>query len=163
MLGYWRQERPLLATSRTSRYTYQSQLQGHVALFDRHCWKLRLLGHDETEKCFSRMDGIGFLRSESLEFREKVNSVLQICKGPFFWNFKQMWEEKTMGKRQHHCRKCGKALCQKCASNQIVMPKLGFEFSPVRVCKACFDSVSDADKTPLAEKISFNRQVESQF
>ena len=76
VLGYWRQERPLLATSRTSRYTYQSQLQGHVALFDRHCWKLRLLGHDETEKCFSRMDGIGFLRSESLEFRERVNPVL---------------------------------------------------------------------------------------
>lgn len=82
----------------------------------------------------------------------------EICKGPFFWNFKQMWEEKTMGKRQHHCRKCGKALCQKCASNQIVMPKLGFEFSPVRVCKSCSESVSDADKTPLAKMTSFNRQ-----
>jgi len=64
-----------------------------------------------------------------------------------------------MGKRQHHCRKCGKALCQKCASNQIVMPKLGFEFSPVRVCKSCSESVSDADKTPLAKMTSFNRQV----
>ncbi|XP_024900534.1 WD repeat and FYVE domain-containing protein 2 isoform X2 [Pteropus alecto] len=35
----------------------------------------------------------------------------QKCDQPFFWNFKQMWDSKKIGLRQHHCRKCGKAVC----------------------------------------------------
>ena len=52
---------------------------------------------------------------------------------------------------QHHCRKCGKALCSNCCPQQSVMPKAGFEF-PQRLCTECFDSLTEADKQSLAKK-----------
>lgn len=71
----------------------------------------------------------------------------QKCKAPFFWNFRQMWDEKTVGIRQHHCRKCGTAVCAKCSTKRSVIPLMGFEFE-VRVCDACFESIPDEEKTP---------------
>ncbi|MEQ2240799.1 WD repeat and FYVE domain-containing protein 1, partial [Ilyodon furcidens] len=73
----------------------------------------------------------------------------QKCEQPFFWNIKQMWDTKTLGLRQHHCRKCGKAVCGKCSSKRSTFPIMGFEF-PVRVCDACFDTIKEEDRTPLA-------------
>ncbi|KAL0973369.1 hypothetical protein UPYG_G00202550 [Umbra pygmaea] len=73
----------------------------------------------------------------------------QKCEQPFFWNLKQMWDSKTIGLRQHHCRKCGKAVCGKCSSKRTTYPVMGFEFQ-VRVCDACYDTVKDDDRTPLA-------------
>ncbi|KAM9318186.1 WD repeat and FYVE domain-containing protein 1 isoform 1-T1 [Pholidichthys leucotaenia] len=73
----------------------------------------------------------------------------QTCEQPFFWNIKQMWDTKTLGLRQHHCRKCGKAVCGKCSSKRSTFPIMGFEF-PVRVCDACFDTIKEEDRTPLA-------------
>jgi hypothetical protein len=36
------------------------------------------------------------------------------CNAPFFWNVKQMWEDKDVSiARQHHCRACGNAICDK--------------------------------------------------
>lgn len=50
---------------------------------------------------------------------------------------------------QHHCRKCGKAVCGKCSSKRTAFPVMGFEF-PVRVCDACFDTVKEEEwVTPL--------------
>ncbi|KAG7237197.1 hypothetical protein INR49_032695 [Caranx melampygus] len=71
------------------------------------------------------------------------------CEQPFFWNIKQMWDTKTLGLRQHHCRKCGKAVCGKCSSKRSTYPIMGFEF-PVRVCDACFDTIKEEDRTALA-------------
>uniref|UniRef100_A0AAX7UFC0 FYVE-type domain-containing protein n=1 Tax=Astatotilapia calliptera TaxID=8154 RepID=A0AAX7UFC0_ASTCA len=73
----------------------------------------------------------------------------QKCEQPFFWNIKQMWDTKTLGLRQHHCRKCGKAVCGKCSSKRSTFPIMGFEF-PVRVCDACFETIKEEDRTPLA-------------
>ncbi|XP_037124371.1 WD repeat and FYVE domain-containing protein 1 [Syngnathus acus] len=73
----------------------------------------------------------------------------QKCEQPFFWNVKQMWDTKTLGLRQHHCRKCGKAVCGRCSSKRSTFPIMGFEF-PVRVCDTCFDSIKEEDRTPLA-------------
>uniref|UniRef100_A0A3Q3FRM3 WD repeat and FYVE domain containing 1 n=1 Tax=Labrus bergylta TaxID=56723 RepID=A0A3Q3FRM3_9LABR len=73
----------------------------------------------------------------------------QKCEQPFFWNIKQMWDSKTLGLRQHHCRKCGKAVCGKCSSKRSTFPIMGFEF-PVRVCDACFDTIKEEDRTALA-------------
>ncbi|XP_038658515.1 WD repeat and FYVE domain-containing protein 2 isoform X2 [Scyliorhinus canicula] len=73
----------------------------------------------------------------------------QKCDQPFFWNFKQMWDCKKIGLRQHHCRKCGKALCGKCSSKRSSIPLMGFEFE-VRVCDSCYESITDEDRAPTA-------------
>ncbi|KAG9491866.1 hypothetical protein GDO78_000390 [Eleutherodactylus coqui] len=73
----------------------------------------------------------------------------QKCDQPFFWNFKQMWDCKKIGLRQHHCRKCGKAVCGKCSSKRSTIPLLGFEFE-VRVCDSCYESITDEQRAPTA-------------
>lgn len=73
----------------------------------------------------------------------------QKCEQPFFWNFKQMWDCKKIGLRQHHCRKCGQAVCGKCSSKRSTIPLMGFEFE-VRVCDSCFDSITDEERAPTA-------------
>ncbi|KAI4898009.1 hypothetical protein NFI96_017488 [Prochilodus magdalenae] len=73
----------------------------------------------------------------------------QKCEQPFFWNIKQMWDTKTLGLRQHHCRKCGKAICGKCSSKRSTYPIMGFEFQ-VRMCDDCYNTIKEEDRTPLA-------------
>ncbi|XP_075775209.1 WD repeat and FYVE domain-containing protein 2 isoform X2 [Pelodiscus sinensis] len=73
----------------------------------------------------------------------------QKCDQPFFWNFKQMWDCKKIGLRQHHCRKCGKAVCGKCSSKRSSIPLMGFEFE-VRVCDSCHESITDEERAPTA-------------
>nr|XP_023687523.1 WD repeat and FYVE domain-containing protein 2 [Paramormyrops kingsleyae] len=73
----------------------------------------------------------------------------QKCEQPFFWNFKQMWDSKKIGLRQHHCRKCGQAVCGKCSSRRSSIPLMGFEFE-VRVCDSCYQSITDEDRAPTA-------------
>ncbi|XP_029426415.1 WD repeat and FYVE domain-containing protein 2 isoform X2 [Nannospalax galili] len=73
----------------------------------------------------------------------------QKCDQPFFWNFKQMWDNKKIGLRQHHCRKCGKAVCGKCSSKRSSIPLMGFEFE-VRVCDSCHEAITDEERVPTA-------------
>ena len=53
-----------------------------------------------------------------------------------------MWDEKTIGQRQHHCRKCGKAVCDKCSTKKSTIPAMGYEYD-VRVCDDCFEKITD--------------------
>lgn len=48
------------------------------------------------------------------------------------------------GIRQHHCRNCGKAICDKCSVNRINIPIMGFEFD-VRVCDACYKQLQTVE------------------
>ncbi|KAM9468933.1 WD repeat and FYVE domain-containing protein 1 [Clarias gariepinus] len=73
----------------------------------------------------------------------------QRCEQPFFWNIKQMWDTKTLGLRQHHCRKCGKAICGKCSSKNSTYPVMGFEFQ-VRMCDDCYSTIKEEDRIPMA-------------
>uniref|UniRef100_UPI00358F46A9 WD repeat and FYVE domain-containing protein 2-like n=1 Tax=Myxine glutinosa TaxID=7769 RepID=UPI00358F46A9 len=86
-------------------------------------------------------------RQETPEWLD--SDCCQTCSQPFFWNFKQMWDSKTIGLRQHHCRKCGKAVCAKCSSKRSTIPLLGFE-TEVRVCDTCYDTITDEDRAPTA-------------
>ncbi|XP_041069089.1 WD repeat and FYVE domain-containing protein 1 [Carcharodon carcharias] len=86
-------------------------------------------------------------REEAPQWQE--SDSCQNCKQPFFWNFKQMWDTRSLGLRQHHCRKCGKAICGKCSTKRTTYPVMGFEFQ-VRVCNDCFDAVKDEDRASLA-------------
>lgn len=73
-------------------------------------------------------------RKENPQWRESDNC--EYCKKPFFWNVKAMWEQKTVGKRQHHCRRCGAAICDDCSKSRSSIPILGHEFE-VRICCQC--------------------------
>lgn len=46
---------------------------------------------------------------------------------------------------QHHCRRCGKAVCDSCSKHQLPLPVMGYEF-PVRMCKECFPALTDDDR-----------------
>ncbi|KAG0246344.1 hypothetical protein BGX31_002955 [Mortierella sp. GBA43] len=41
-------------------------------------------------------------------------------------------------RRKHHCRQCGRVLCNDCSSRSIALPQLGYT-KAVRVCNDCFD------------------------
>ncbi|CAN8020167.1 unnamed protein product [Ixodes persulcatus] len=81
-------------------------------------------------------------RIETPEWGE--SDTCQRCSRPFFWNIKAMMDQKTIGIRQasHHCRKCGKAVCDKCSSNRSRIPIMGYEFD-VRVCDECHVIITD--------------------
>ena len=80
-----------------------------------------------------------------------VCGVNQLCIGNNFIKTVNALKLRNMFFLQHHCRKCGKALCANCCPHSSVMPKMGFEF-PVRLCTDCFDSVPEADKVSLAKR-----------
>ena len=80
---------------------------------------------------------------------ETSSQTLTIHFRPFFWNVKAMYEQKQVGLRQHHCRRCGKAVCDYCSSKRSVLTDRGHEY-PVRVCENCFIDVKEGEKKPLA-------------
>lgn len=77
----------------------------------------------------------------------KKSDICQRCHDPFFWKVKSKIVQirnvniplpSFNANRQHHCRKCGLAVCsQCCVKDKITLPYFGFE-NPVYVCKACF-------------------------
>lgn len=72
------------------------------------------------------------------------SDTCQECSRPFFWNIRAMMDQKQFGLRQHHCRGCGRAVCDKCSENRSVIPVMGFE-SPVRVCNTCNVQLKEAE------------------
>ncbi|TRZ02739.1 hypothetical protein DNTS_005423 [Danionella cerebrum] len=52
-------------------------------------------------------------------------------------------------RQEHHCRKCGQAVCGKCSSKRSTIPLMGFEFE-VRVCDGCHDSITEEERAPTA-------------
>ncbi|XP_036311133.1 WD repeat and FYVE domain-containing protein 2 isoform X2 [Pipistrellus kuhlii] len=52
-------------------------------------------------------------------------------------------------RQEHHCRKCGKAVCGKCSSKRSSIPLMGFEFE-VRVCDSCHEAITDEERAPTA-------------
>ncbi|KAL4180658.1 hypothetical protein AMTRI_Chr12g266960 [Amborella trichopoda] len=47
-------------------------------------------------------------------------------------------------RRRHHCRCCGRTLCNEHSSNQMALPQFGIN-SNVRVCSNCFNGASRSD------------------
>eukprot|EP01090_Pellita_catalonica_P017837 TRINITY_DN5510_c0_g1_i2.p1 TRINITY_DN5510_c0_g1~~TRINITY_DN5510_c0_g1_i2.p1 ORF type:complete len:449 (+),score=45.83 TRINITY_DN5510_c0_g1_i2:634-1980(+) len=52
------------------------------------------------------------------------------CSQPFAWL-----------KRRHHCRACGKVVCNPCSAHRLMLPNVS-DKAPVRVCDECFSSVA---------------------
>lgn len=81
-------------------------------------------------------------RRETPEWKE--SDVCQLCDRPFFWNLRAMMDKRQMGLRQHHCRHCGKAVCDRCSTGRLTIPIMGFEYA-VRVCEPCYNSLKDLE------------------
>lgn len=45
-----------------------------------------------------------------------------------------------LGKRKHHCRKCGRIFCSHCSSQEVPVPSEHF-YDPVRVCSSCYEQL----------------------
>lgn len=108
--------------------------------------KQLLSGGDDSVVVFWNVD---VKRQETPEWAE--SDKCQKCGTPFFWNVRSMWTLKTVGVRQHHCRRCGRAFCAHCSQRSRPLPRLGYEFE-VRVCDACDAdiAVADDEQEPLA-------------
>ncbi|KAK1899530.1 WD repeat and FYVE domain containing protein 1 [Dissostichus eleginoides] len=78
-------------------------------------------------------------RVQSLRYLQLTRQLVSCSAdgGMAVWNMDTPREE-------HHCRKCGKAVCGKCSSKRTSFPIMGFEF-PVRVCDACFDTIKEEE------------------
>lgn len=100
--------------------------------------------------------GVNLERKETPEWA--ASSVCEKCGGPFFWNIKGMWAMRKLGWRQHHCRRCGRALCHACSSSTSTFPPMGYEV-PVRMCQECNDSITTDDRSPLATFTSLHPAV----
>jgi hypothetical protein len=68
----------------------------------------------------------------------------QRCGRPFFWNLRAMMDQRQLGLRQHHCRYCGRAVCDRCSAGRASIPVMGFEFD-VRVCDPCLTELKDME------------------
>ncbi|XP_019759587.1 WD repeat and FYVE domain-containing protein 2 isoform X2 [Dendroctonus ponderosae] len=77
------------------------------------------------------------------------SDLCQLCNKPFFWNIRAMMDQRQLGIRQHHCRYCGKAICEKCSQGRLSIPSMGFEFA-VRVCDPCHNALKDKERPSLA-------------
>jgi len=82
-------------------------------------------------------------RQETADWIDSNNC--QLCNKPFFWNFRAMYDQKQIGLRQHHCRKCGRAVCDGCSPRRLPLTLKGHEI-PVRICEECHIKV-DASET----------------
>ncbi|XP_023221824.1 WD repeat and FYVE domain-containing protein 2-like [Centruroides sculpturatus] len=124
------------------------ELQGHHNKVTAVCYaaasRQLISGSEDSTIVFWNMRA---KRHETPEWSE--SDCCQRCSRPFFWNIKAMVDQKTIGIRQHHCRKCGKAVCDKCSGNRTSIPIMGYEFD-VRVCDECHSAVNNADRTSLA-------------
>ncbi|XP_042236847.1 WD repeat and FYVE domain-containing protein 2-like isoform X2 [Homarus americanus] len=125
------------------------ELQGHTSkvsalVYGKNCHQL-ISGAEDATIVFWDMKAD---RQETPEWLEADSC--QYCERPFFWNLRAMVDQKQIGLRQHHCRKCGKAVCDSCSSNKSCIPIMGFEFD-VRVCDNCHSTIADQDRTSLAK------------
>jgi WD40 repeat protein len=124
------------------------ELHGHEnrvrnVLFCRGSNRLLSAGDDSMIVCWS----LDAKREPPVKWHE--SDECEKCSSPFFWNLKLMWDAKTIGGRQHHCRNCGKALCAKCAANTTTIPNVGHECL-VRVCDDCRLRLDDEQQASLA-------------
>lgn len=129
--------------------------QGHAYELQGHTNKVTALRYSTSTKQLISGGEDGVLifwdmtkqRQETPEWVE--SDLCQLCGRPFFWNLRAMMDQRQLGLRQHHCRHCGKAVCEKCSAGRISIPTMGFE-SAVRVCEPCYNNLRGRDRPSLA-------------
>ena len=131
-------------------------------------WRLLIPSVLQEEGLICMLCGLWMLQTPEWS----QSDICERCSSPFFWNFKGMWNQRAVGYRQvrhieiciwpsrdkwteysvglfffilqHHCRKCGRAVCNECSNRESVLPIMGFEYS-VRVCNDCFETITEEE------------------
>jgi hypothetical protein len=72
----------------------------------------------------------------------------------------------SMRKRKHHCRRCGKVICETCSTHRQPLPNRGY-IIPVRVCDGCYEppltlSFQDAGAPGAPEGSAGNKKAAKQ-
>uniref|UniRef100_A0A0X3PB18 WD repeat and FYVE domain-containing protein 2 n=1 Tax=Schistocephalus solidus TaxID=70667 RepID=A0A0X3PB18_SCHSO len=142
---------------------YRPILQKTTAVSDDSASRSPPVGRTHTTLTVSAgLDGLVFFwfmdarRQETPTWGEA--DLCQLCSTPFFWNVRKMWTDKAVGVRQHHCRRCGKAVCEKCSSHRSVYPVMGFE-RLVRICNDCFKAIANEDLKSLASSFDARHPI----
>ncbi|XP_069496788.1 WD repeat and FYVE domain-containing protein 2 isoform X2 [Ambystoma mexicanum] len=131
--------------------------KGHTGSVTALCWDpvQRVLFSGSSDHSIIMWD-IGGRKGTALELQghnDKIQSIsyaphtrqLISCSadgGIVVWNM-------DIERQEHHCRKCGKAVCGKCSAKRSSIPLMGFEFE-VRVCDSCHDTITDEQRAPTA-------------
>ncbi|CAH1126868.1 unnamed protein product [Ceutorhynchus assimilis] len=58
-----------------------------------------------------------------------------------------------LGRRRHHCRKCGRIFCADCSEHATPLPSEQL-YNPVRVCSGCYSELSRCFDRPTLQTIS---------
>jgi len=66
-----------------------------------------------------------------------------------FLELRAMWSQKQIGLRQHHCRKCGRAVCDACSQTRTALPLIGYE-TVQRACNDCIKTLKNDETASLA-------------
>ncbi|KNC77027.1 hypothetical protein SARC_10502, partial [Sphaeroforma arctica JP610] len=75
------------------------------------------------------------------------SDTCQLCGKSFFW----VMAFPPSTARQHHCRRCGMALCGSCVPLKKPFPRGGFEL-PVYLCKTCAPELAPEDLAPTIDR-----------
>lgn len=88
------------------------------------------------------------LRSPESSALQELEQALTISKRPMFIqdsNCQRCKEFFSSFKRKHHCRVCGRILCDTCCNNRLVLKTLGYE-EKKRTCHECKESLEKMQK-----------------
>lgn len=44
--------------------------------------------------------------------------------------------------RKHHCRNCGRLVCEACSQNKLILSLEGYSGTPQRVCTGCYKTLT---------------------
>ncbi|XP_036814993.1 WD repeat and FYVE domain-containing protein 2 isoform X2 [Oncorhynchus mykiss] len=131
--------------------------KGHTGNVTALCWDpvQRVLFSGSADHSIIMWD-IGGGKGTAIELQGHNEKVQGLCYAPHtrqliscssdggivIWNM-------DVTRQEHHCRKCGQAVCGKCSAKRSTIPLMGFEFE-VRVCDSCHESITDEDRAPTA-------------
>ncbi|XP_076275006.1 phosphatidylinositol-3,5-bisphosphate 3-phosphatase MTMR4-like isoform X3 [Rhynchophorus ferrugineus] len=133
-------------TSSSSRSSYSSKCSHRIFIPSRACSVVESINSASE----GQASGGESLRSD-LSWVEVKDGILAECQGTLWVPDHAVSRctgcgiEFWLGKRRHHCRKCGKIFCADCSEHATPLPSEQL-YNPVRVCSGCYSELRRSDR-----------------